>query len=290
MTAIQIQPLNPLPPITWEKLPSDFTLPDEPVESNLQPLLAAALRESLELAGLILSASLIASNFGICATVGDKTVVKAPDWVLVPSVQPLPEGEVRRSYTPQIEGDIPAIVMEFISETEGGEYSINPHYPYGKWYFYERILQVPVYGLFHPKTGELDVYRLVSNRYEQLLPDEHNRYWIEEINLFLGVWRGKKAEMTATWLRWWDQEGALLLWGSEQVEQERRRVKQEQERADQEQQRADQEQQRADQEQQRADQEQQRANQAEQQLELERRSRQQLFDQLKALGIEPDEL
>jgi hypothetical protein len=43
---------------------------------------------------------------------------------------------------------IPAIVLEFISETEGGEYSINPHYPYGKWYFYERILQVPVYGIF----------------------------------------------------------------------------------------------------------------------------------------------
>jgi hypothetical protein len=43
-----------LPRITWEKLPEDFILPDDPVESNLQPLLAAALRESLELAGLIL--------------------------------------------------------------------------------------------------------------------------------------------------------------------------------------------------------------------------------------------
>jgi hypothetical protein len=40
--------------ITWEKLPDDFILPDEPVDNNLQPLLAAALRESLELAGLIL--------------------------------------------------------------------------------------------------------------------------------------------------------------------------------------------------------------------------------------------
>jgi hypothetical protein len=269
MTAIQIRQLTPLPAITWEKLPPDFTLPDEPVESNLQPLLAAALRESLELAGLILEASLIASNFGICATVGDKTVVKAPDWVLVPSVQPLPEGEMRRSYTPQIEGDIPAIVMEFISETEGSEYSINPHYPYGKWYFYERILKVPVYGLFHPKTGELDVHRLMGSQYEQLLPNEHNRYWIEEINLFLGVWRGQKAKTTATWLRWWDQGGELLLWGCEQVEAER---------------------QRAEQERQRAEQEQQRAEQAEQQLEQERRSRQQLFAKLKTMGIDPDEL
>lgn len=260
MTATQLRQLNALPPITWAKLPPDFTLPDEPVESNLQPLLAAALRESLELAGLILEASLVASNFGICATVGDKTIVKAPDWVYVQSVQPLPEGEVRRSYTPHTEGEVPAIVMEFISETEGGEYSINPHYPYGKWYFYERILQVPVYGIFHPKTGELDVYRLTDGKYEQQLPDEQNRYWIEEISLFLGVWQGKKANMTAGWLRWWDQLGDLLLWGGEQIAIERQRVEQER----------------------------QRAEQAEMALEQERASSQRLAQRLRELGVDPE--
>jgi hypothetical protein len=61
MTAIELRQPNPLPPITWEKLPADFTLPDEPVESNLRPLLAAALRESLELAGLVRESCLIAS-------------------------------------------------------------------------------------------------------------------------------------------------------------------------------------------------------------------------------------
>lgn len=224
MTAIQVRQSSPLPPITWEKLPPDFELPDEPVENNLQPLLAAALREALELAGLILESALIASNFGICATVRDKTLVKAPDWVYVKSVQPLPEGEVRRSYTPHAEGEVPAVVMEFISESEGGEYSINPHYPYGKWHFYECILKVPVYVIFHPRTGELDVYRLTEGQYKQQVPDENNFYWLEEIGLFLGLWRGKKAEMTATWLRWWDQSGNLLLWGSEQIDQERQRA------------------------------------------------------------------
>ncbi len=95
---------------------------------------------------------LIASNFGLCATVNNQTVVKAPDWVYIPSVKPIASGEIRRSYTPHLEGEIPAIVLEFISETEGGEYSINPHYPYGKWYFYEQILQVPVYGIFQPTS------------------------------------------------------------------------------------------------------------------------------------------
>lgn len=259
MTAIELHPLPPLPPISWEKLPADFNLLDEPVESNLQPLLAAALRESLELAGLILESCLIASNFGICATVGDKTIVKAPDWVYVTSVQSLPEGEIRRSYTPHLEGDVPTIVIEFISETEGGEYSINPHFPYGKWYFYERILQIPLYAIFHPKTGELDLYRLVNGKYEQQLPDENNRYWLEEISLFLGVWRGKKAEMTASWLRWWDRSGNLLLWGREQIEQER----------------------------QQAEQERQRAEKAESAFNEERKLRQRLAEKLRELGVDP---
>jgi hypothetical protein len=132
------------------------------------------------------------------------------------------------------EGDVPALVMEFISATEGGEYSINPHYPYGKWYFYERILQVPVYVIFHPKTGDLDVYRLGTGKYEPQEADENRLYWIEDIGLFLGVWPGKKAEVTAYWLRWWDKSGNLLLWGSELVEQERQRAEQERQRAEQE--------------------------------------------------------
>jgi hypothetical protein len=32
--------------------------------------------------------------------------------------------------------------------------------------------------------------------------------------------------MTAYWLRWWDQSGNLLLWGSEGIEQERERAEQ----------------------------------------------------------------
>jgi hypothetical protein len=43
---------------------------------------------------------LIATNFGVCATVADKTVVKAPDWVYISDVKPLSEGVIRRSYTP----------------------------------------------------------------------------------------------------------------------------------------------------------------------------------------------
>ena len=49
--------------IRWEPLPSDFVLEDDPVDNEGQPLLAGALRESLELDGFIQPQMLIVSNF-----------------------------------------------------------------------------------------------------------------------------------------------------------------------------------------------------------------------------------
>ena len=60
--------------VTWEPLPKDFKLEDDPVENDGQPLLAGALRESLELSGFIEPQRLIVSNFGLCATIDDQIV------------------------------------------------------------------------------------------------------------------------------------------------------------------------------------------------------------------------
>jgi hypothetical protein len=43
----------------------------------------------------------------------------------------------------------------------------------------------------------------------------------------LGVWEGEKSQRRGYWLRWWDENGNLLLWGAERVEQERLRAEQE---------------------------------------------------------------
>ncbi len=219
--------------ITWEKLPDDFILDEEPVENIDQPLLAAALREILEIAGLIVTGILVAPNMGICATVDSKLVIKAPDWFYARNVQPLSSQEIRRSYTPNLEGEVPAIVMEFLSASPNDEYSIKPTYPPGKWFFYEQVLRVPIYALFEPAAGVLEVYQLNSSgRYQVQQPDSNNRYWIEGVGLFLGVWQGTKAERTGYWLRWWDESGEMLLWGAEMVERERQEKANVQQRAD----------------------------------------------------------
>lgn len=212
--------------VTWEKLPEDYILPDDPVDNITQPLLAMALTDALSTAGKLPENSLTPTNYGICATVNDKIVVKAPDWAFIREIR-VDRSEVERSYTPRLEGDIPIIVMEFISETEGDEYSIKPTYPPGKWFFYEQVLQVPNYGIFEPKNGVLELYKPDdSGRYKVQKPDKNGRYWIAEMELFLGVWQGTHDRRTGYWLRWWDEAGNLLLWGSELVQQERQRAEQ----------------------------------------------------------------
>ena len=203
--------------IIWDRLPDDFILDNEPVDNINQPPLAAALTESLEIAGKLPVHALVATNYGICATVNQKMVVKAPDWTYVPSIR-VPREEVKRSYTPQLQGDLPLVVMEFLSDTDGGEYSSKPTYPPGKWFFYERILKVPNYIIFAPETGVLEVYQLDTTGYQLREPDTGDRYWIAQMNLSLGVWQGTRENQTGYWLRWWDENGNLLLWGSQRAE------------------------------------------------------------------------
>jgi Uma2 family endonuclease len=210
--------------ITWDLLPKDFVLPDDPVENIQQPFLAAALTDALEACDRITPDLLIASNFGLVATVNQKTIVKAPDWLYVPKVHPQPLGTIRRSYTPHREGDPVAIAMEFLSDEDGSEYSARPTYPYGKLYFYEQILQVPTYVIFDPIALLLEIRCLQDGRYILQPANERGQYWIPELNLFLGVWYGLRVGITIHWLRWWDADGNLLLWHSEKAEQERLRA------------------------------------------------------------------
>lgn len=220
------------PVITWEPLPADYVLPDDPVENVQQPWLAAALTDALGANGLIQPEMLIASNFGLVATLNQKTIVKAPDWLLVPRVNPIAEGEIRRSYTPHTEGGPVAIVMEFLSEADGGELSVRSTPPYGKLYFYEQVLQVPTYVTYDPYEPSLEVRCLQAGRYILQPASAEGRFHIPELNLWLGIWYGNRLGQTISWLRWWDEAGNLLLWGAEQAEQERQRAEQASQRAE----------------------------------------------------------
>mgnify|MGYP005839724633 CR=1 FL=1 len=209
--------------IVWSKLPEDYVLPDQPVDNINQPSLAAALTESLQLAGWLPETAITATNYGICATVNGKIVVKAPDWMYVPEIK-VDRSEIVRSYTPNLQGEKPLLVLEFLSDTEGGEFSAKQTYPPRKFFYYEKIVQVPNYGVFEPNNGNLEVYKLTeSGNYELEKPQTENRCWIAQMGLYLGVWQGTRENRQGYWLRWWDDQNNMLLWGSEIIAQERQK-------------------------------------------------------------------
>jgi Uma2 family endonuclease len=255
--------------ISWQPLPADYVLPDDPVENQQQPILAAALTDALGAAGFLQPQMLIVVNFALVATVNQKITVKAPDWLFVPQVQPVAPGVIRRSYTPNLEGGPVAVVMEFLSDEEGGELSVRSTPPYGKLYYYEQILKVPTYVTYDPYIPTLEVRCLQNDRYVLQQADQNGRFWIPEMNLSLGLWFGERLGQTTHWLRFWDAAGNLLLWSAEQTERERQRAEQESLRAEQESLRAEQESLRAEQERQRSE---------------------FLLSKLRELGVDPDTL
>jgi Uma2 family endonuclease len=233
------------PQITWETLPDRYILPDDPVDNIYQPLLAEALRDGLETIGLITENTLISTNYGICATIDGTIVVKAPDWAYIPNIT-VPRSDVLRSYTPQLQGDLPVIVMEFLSDTDGGEYSSRPTPPIGKWFFYEQILKIPTYVIFDIDGGLLEVYRRGGERYFLEQPDENGRHWIAEMGLFLGTWRGQREDRSGYWLRWWTADGQLLPWSMERATQAQAKAEQSEAKAEQAEAKAEQAEARAD--------------------------------------------
>ena len=89
-----------------EKLPPDYILPDDPVDHIAQPALAAALSDSLETAGYLGETAFTCTNYGLCAVVDGKMVVKAPDWAYV-AQNWVSRETIARSYTPNLDGEIP---------------------------------------------------------------------------------------------------------------------------------------------------------------------------------------
>ncbi|MGJ3252508.1 MAG: Uma2 family endonuclease [Elainellaceae cyanobacterium] len=236
--------------ITWSALPDDFPLPDDPVENEDHPPLANALTQSLSAVPALLHDALITSNFSLCAGIDGRTICKAPDWMYVKPVEP--KSKPRRSYTPHAEGPIPLIVMEFLCETDGGEYSMESGQKIGKWFFYERVIQAPYYVIFAPASGELEVYHLEEKLYQKQTPDAHNQYWIDYLDLSLGIWDGQRDTRTGRWLRWWNVDGIMLPLPEERARQAENR-----------------------------------AQEAEAALEQERQEKEALLEKLRAAGLEP---
>jgi Uma2 family endonuclease len=172
---------------------------------------------------------------------------EAPDWFYVPNVPPNIDGQIRRSYVLWREHIAPLIALEFASGNGDEERDRTPlsrtdegvvTKP-GKFWVYERVMRIPYYGIYQVNNGRLEVYRLIDGYYQLLELNQRGHFPIAPLGVELGLWQGSYQNQTMLWLRWWDEEGNLLLIGDERAQLERLRGEQQRERAEQERLRAE---------------------------------------------------
>ncbi len=176
---------------------------------------------------------------------------EAPDWFYVPDVPRTLNGQLRRSYVIWQELTPPAIAIEFVSGN--GKEERDPTPLKGKFWVYEQGIKIPYYAIYEVQKARVEVYQLQDDRYVKLSPNFQGRYPIHLMGVELGIWSGRYQTMQLPWLRWWDEQGNLLLTGSERAEIEQREKQL-----------------------------------AQQQLEQERQRVERLAAQLRSLGIEPE--
>jgi Uma2 family endonuclease len=158
---------------------------------------------------------------------------KRPDWFAVLGVSRLYEQrDLRLSYVVWQEGVHPFIVVELLSpgteKEDLGQTLRDIKQPPGKWEVYERMLRVPYYVVFDRYKYEFRAFKLHGGRYAEIALLD-SRFWIPELELGLGVWRGQYQNVEQPWLRWYD---GTLNWVLTSTEQESQRAEQERQRAE----------------------------------------------------------
>lgn len=177
---------------------------------------------------------------------------RGPDLFVVKGTQKRP----RNSWVVwEEDGRYPDLIIELLSDsTATTDRTV-------KKTLYQDRFRTPEYFWYKPESLEFEGFRLRENEYEAIAPNERGWRWSKVLGLYLGI--------EANQLRYFTPEGQKVPTPEEAAQQEQRR----------------------------AGQEQRRAEQAELELEQERQENQrlqvkaeQLTEQLRVLGFEPENL
>lgn len=214
-----------------------ITEDETPVDSLFSEKQQRLLTESLYLAWQPDKPFVAMANVGLFYAAKQPPLV--PDALV--SLDVTPPADVwpkkHRSYMVWEYGKPPDVVVEVVSNREGGEDS-------RKLRDYAKI-GVKYYLIFDPEqhlgNRLLRIYRLVQGRYVETV----TRIW-PGMDLGVTLWEGTYADLHTQWLRWCYPNRELIPTGAEKSAAEFHRAEQEQQRAEQERLRAEQERTRAE--------------------------------------------
>jgi Uma2 family endonuclease len=120
-------------------------------------------------------------------------------------------------------GKYPDVIIELLSPTTAREDQTT------KKTLYERTFRTPEYFCYDPQTRRLEGWRLQGRRYAAIVANDRGWLWSEELGLWLGTWEGVYLNENTAWLRFYNDQGELVL---TLAEQERQRAEQERQRAE----------------------------------------------------------
>src|SRR6478672_5677602 len=213
--------------LDWEPPmpPTDLIFDDgEPLESNRHRIAMNVLIRSLQQAWADRNDFYTSGNMFVyySSTQARNRDFRGPDFFAVLDV----DGQKERLgwVVWEEEGHYPDVIVELMSpstaEVDTGT----------KKDIYERVFRTPDYFVFNPfNPSSLQGWHLdASQRYQLLAPNEQGWLWCQTLNFWLGTWEGTIDRETAVWLRFYDQQGNLVLLPEEvaqqQAEQERQRA------------------------------------------------------------------
>lgn len=193
------------PPDITYVITEDETPVDNIFSAKQQRLLVESLYSSWKTGAPFLAEA----NVGIFSAIHQPPIV--PDLLLSIDVQPPDDlwPKENRSYFLWKYGKPPEVVMEIVSNAQGGEgdKTLHRYARIGVWY----------YVVFDPmriiQQDALRIYELSIGRY--ILKQDRQ---LTQIGLGLTLWNGVFEGQRAEWLRWRDSEGRLLLTGTERAE------------------------------------------------------------------------
>lgn len=211
---------------------------------------------------------------------------RGPDFFVVLNV----DGRRDRKYwlTWEEEGRYPDMIVELLSARTATVDRTT------KKELYAKTFRTRNYFYYDPDKEELKGFHLVDGEYQDLQPNQHKWLWCEVLGLWVGTWRGVYQGHEHLWLRFYDENGNLVLTGEEA---EKVHAAVEQQRAEEARQRAETEHRQAEEARQQAEAERRQTEEARQQAEAERQRAQEaqsaladLHTRLRAMGIDPDKI
>lgn len=137
---------------------------------------------------------------------------KGPDVFLVKDVSPEP---LRTKWvTWEENGRLPNVIIELMSaSTKRTDLTTKKD-------LYEKVFHTSEYFCYDPDKLVLRGWRLIDGVYKDIRPNAKGQLWSEELEAWMGIWRGRYLQDDHVWLCLFDADGLLIPTEAEAAQQQ----------------------------------------------------------------------